>query len=95
MVPGMYHCSGGPGPNAFDALSPLVSWVEKGKAPDTIVATKYVNDTPPAIQLTRPLCVFPKVTRYNGSGSTTSAANFTCVADEPDVNQTPAPKYGP
>jgi feruloyl esterase len=95
MVPGMYHCSGGPGPNVFDALTPLVSWVEKGVAPDTIVATKFVNDTPPAVQMTRPLCVFPKVAKYNGSGSTSIAANFSCIADENDFNQTPAPKYGP
>jgi feruloyl esterase len=95
MVPGMYHCSGGPGPNAFDALSPLVKWVETGVAPETIVATKFVGDTPPAVQMTRPLCVFPKVAKYNGSGSTSIAANFTCVVDEHDFNQTPAPKYGP
>jgi feruloyl esterase len=95
MVPGMYHCSGGPGPNTFDALTPLVTWVETGVAPETIVAAKFVNDTPPAIQMTRPLCVFPKVAKYNGSGSTSIAANFTCVADEPDFNQTPAPQFGP
>ncbi len=95
MVPGMYHCSGGPGPNVFDALSPLVAWVEKGVAPETIIATKFVNDAPPAVQMTRPLCVFPKVARYNGSGSPSIAANFTCVTDENDFNQTPAPKYGP
>jgi feruloyl esterase len=95
MVPGMHHCSGGPGPNVFDALTPLVTWVEKGVAPDTIMATKFVNDTPPAVQMTRPLCVFPKVAEYNGSGSTTVAANFTCVAGEHNFNQTPAPKYGP
>jgi feruloyl esterase len=95
MVPGMFHCSGGPGPNVFDALTPLVTWVETGVAPETIVATKFVNDTPPTVQMTRPLCVFPKVAKYNGSGSTSIAANFTCVADELDFNQTPAPKYGP
>jgi feruloyl esterase len=95
MVPGMYHCSGGPGPNTFDALTPLVSWVETGEAPETIVATKFVGDTPPAVQMTRPLCVFPKVAKYSGSGSTSIAANFTCVADEHDFNQTPAPKFGP
>ncbi len=95
MVPGMYHCLGGPGPNVFDALTPLVHWVEQGKAPETIIATKFVNDTPPAVEMTRPLCVYPKVARYNGIGSTSVAANFTCVADEPDFNQTPAPKYGP
>jgi feruloyl esterase len=95
MVPGMYHCSGGPGPNVFDALTPLVTWVEGGVAPDTILATKFVNDTPPAVQMTRPLCVYPKVAKYNGSGNTNSAASFTCVADEADFNQTPAPKFGP
>jgi feruloyl esterase len=95
MVPGMYHCSGGPGPNVFDALTPLVTWAETGVAPETIVATKFVNDTPPAVAMTRPLCVYPKVAKYNGSGSTSVAANFTCVTDEPDFNQTPAPKYGP
>jgi feruloyl esterase len=95
MVPGMFHCSGGPGPNTFDALTPLVNWVEGGVAPDTILATKFVNDTPPAVQMTRPLCVFPKVAKYRGTGSTSIAANFTCVADEPDFNQTPAPKFGP
>jgi feruloyl esterase len=95
MVPGMYHCSGGPGPNAFDALTPLVKWVETGVAPETIVATKFVLDTPPAVQMTRPLCVFPKVAKYAGSGNTSFAANFTCVADEHDFNQTPAPKFGP
>jgi feruloyl esterase len=95
MVPGMYHCSGGPGPNVFDALTPLVSWVETGAAPETIAATKFVDDTPPAVQMTRPLCLYPKIAKYRGSGNTNIAANFICVADEHDFNQTPAPKYGP
>ena len=84
MVPGMYHCSGGPGPNVFDALTPLVQWVEQGVAPETIVATKFVNDTPPAVQMTRPLCVFPKVAKYTGSGDPNVAANFVCVAHDRD-----------
>jgi feruloyl esterase len=54
-----------------------------------------VADTPPAVQMTRPLCVFPKVAKYNGSGDTNNAASFTCVTDENDFNQKPAPKYGP
>jgi feruloyl esterase len=91
----MYHCSGGPWPNVFDALTPLMTWVEAGVAPDTIIAAKFDNSTPPVVEMTRPLCVYPKVAKYNGSGSTGIAANFTCVADEPDFNQTPAPKYGP
>jgi feruloyl esterase len=92
MVPGMYHCAGGPGPNVFDAL---VTWVEAGVAPETILAAKFVNDTPPTVQMTRPLCLYPKVARYNGSGSTSAATSFTCVIDEHDFNQTPAPKFGP
>jgi feruloyl esterase len=95
MAPGLYHCSGGPGPNTFDALTPLVNWVENGVAPETILATKYVADTPPAVLMTRPLCVFPKVAKYRGNGSPTVAASFTCVPGEPAFNQTPAPKYGP
>ena len=95
MVPGMYHCSGGPGPNSFVFLPSLVSWVENGTPPDAVTATKYVNDTPPTVQMTRPLCVFPKVATYNGSGSVNVAANFTCVPHANDFNQTPAPKYGP
>ncbi|QPF84125.1 tannase/feruloyl esterase family alpha/beta hydrolase [Bradyrhizobium genosp. L] len=95
MVPGMYHCSGGPGPNTFDALTPLVKWVEGGTAPDTILATKFVADTPPAVQMTRPLCVFPKVAQYDGSGSASAATNFSCVVHDTEFNQKPAPKYGP
>ena len=95
MLPGVYHCAGGPGPNVFDALTPLVQWVEQGVAPETIVATKFVADTPPAVQMTRPLCVYPKVARYKGSGDSNVAASFVCVTDERDDNQTPAPKFGP
>jgi feruloyl esterase len=94
MVPGMYHCSGGPGPNVFDALTPLVQWVEGGIAPQTITATKFVDSTP-VVQMTRPLCVYPKVAKYKGSGDSNVAANFVCVTDERDFNQRPAPKYGP
>ena len=78
----------------FDALTPLVQWVEQGVAPETIVATKFVNDTPPAVQMTRPLCLFPKVAKYTGSGDPNVAANFVCVAHDLD-SQTPAPKFGP
>jgi feruloyl esterase len=95
MVPGIYHCLGGPGPNVFDTITPLVNWAEQGVAPETIIATKFVNDMPPTVQMTRPLCVFPKVAKYKRSGATNDANNFTCVTDEPDFNQTPAPQYGP
>src|SRR5262249_28101037 len=69
MAPGVYHCAGGPGPNVFDALTPLVNWVEGGVAPETILATKFVNDTPAlGVQMTRPLCLYPGVAKYKGSG---------------------------
>ena len=54
-----------------------------------------MNDAPPAVQMTRPLCVFPKVAKYKGNGDTSVAANFICVTDEPDFNQTPHTQYGP
>lgn len=59
--------------------------------PETITATKFVDDTPPAVQMTRPLCVFPRVAKYNRTGGTNAAANFTCVTDENDFNQKPGP----
>lgn len=75
MVPGMLHCSGGPGPSSFDMLGALENWVEKGQAPERIVAsrtTKGVTDR------TRPLCVYPNVAVHTGRGSTDEAANFVC-----------------
>jgi len=53
--------------------------VEEGVAPKSIVAVKYVNDNPASgVQRTRPLCAYPKVAMYKGSGSTNDAANFAC-----------------
>jgi feruloyl esterase len=83
MAPGMGHCGGGPGPNVFDSVSALEAWVEHGQAPKEIVATKYVNDNPAAgVAMTRPLCPYPARAAYKGKGSTSDAANFTCVTDE-------------
>jgi feruloyl esterase len=75
MVPGMLHCSGGPGPNSFDALSALDHWVDKKQAPDQMVAS---HSTRGAVDRTRPLCVYPRVAVYKGTGSTDAAENFTC-----------------
>jgi hypothetical protein len=97
MVPGMQHCGGGPGPNDFGALSPapadpdrsmmksIEQWVEKGAAPQKIVATKYKVDGNPAsgVARTRPLCPYPLVAKYSGSGSTDEAANFSCALNRP------------
>jgi len=91
MAPGMSHCGGGPGPNQFgqiggdgdadhDLTVALQRWVEKGVAPTKIIATKFVdNDTAKAVQMTRPLCVYPKAAKYKGAGSTNDASNFTCA----------------
>jgi len=89
MVPGMQHCGSGPGPDSFGATpggpqadsghsmsAAIERWVEKGKAPDKIFATKYAAGR---ITRTRPLCPYPQVARYSGSGSTDDAANFTCA----------------
>jgi feruloyl esterase len=77
MVPGMGHCGGGDGTSTFDMVSALDQWVVQGKAPDKIVASKVVNGI--AVR-TRPLCPYPQVATYKGSGSTDDAANFTCKA---------------
>lgn len=87
-VPGMGHCSGGPATDQFDVLTPLVAWVEQGQAPARIAASARgtgnaggVNADLPAgwaADRTRPLCPYPQVARYNGSGSLESADSFTC-----------------
>ena len=75
MIPGMGHCSGGEGPDTFDQISVIEQWVEQGKAPAQIIAT---HSTAGKVDRTRPLCPFPQVARYNGSGSIDEAANFSC-----------------
>lgn len=91
MVPGMGHCAGGIGPRNFgqgspvagdaehDVLTALETWVEKGVAPERLIGTG-VTGTQPQQPLTRPLCVYPQVTRYKGSGDVNAAANFSCAA---------------
>ena len=75
MVPGMGHCSGGEGPNAFDMVGALEQWVEHGQAPDRIVASHSTNG---AVDRTRPLCPYPMVAVYKGTGSIDAADSFTC-----------------
>jgi feruloyl esterase len=75
MVPGMAHCGGGEGTSNFDMLSALEQWVEKGKAPDSIPASRVANGQ---VDRTRPLCPYPQVAQYKGSGSIDDTANFSC-----------------
>ena len=76
MLPGMGHCSGGEGPDSFDKIGVLEQWVEKGKAPEEIVAS---HRTAGKVDRRRPLCPYPQVAKYKGSGSIDDAANFVCV----------------
>jgi feruloyl esterase len=75
MVPGMGHCGGGEGPNTFDMMTALEPWVEHGKAPDRVVASRVEAGK---VERTRPLCAYPQVARHSGTGSTDEAANFAC-----------------
>ena len=73
LVPGMTHCFGGQATDKFDMLDAITAWVEKGQAPDRIVAT---SRSMPGIS--RPLCPFPKVARYRG-GDKQAADSFQCT----------------
>ena len=89
MVPGLAHCQGGKGPTVFgnhgqqapnanatnDLLMALDHWVERGVAPDSIIASELIGGK---ATVTRPLCAYPKKAVYGGSGSTNAAANFVC-----------------
>ena len=77
MVPGVTHCGGGDGTDTFDLLSALERWVESGEAPNRITASKIIDGT---VTRTRPLCPYPQVAAYIGTGSTDVAANFVCRA---------------
>ena len=98
MVPGMGHCAGGPGANAFGQYSTtpglkndnknnvyraLEAWVEHGTAPEKIIATKYIDDKPEkGVSFTRPLCPYPDVPVYDGVGDIKKAKNFSCKLGE-------------
>jgi feruloyl esterase len=76
-IPGMFHCRGGPGCSQVDWLTPIVAWVEEGKAPE-ILPSAHVEGG--ATTLTRPLCRYPFVAKYKGSGDVKAAENFSCEA---------------
>ena len=80
-VPGMGHCSGGPGPTSFDALAALEQWHEHGLAPSRLLG-RHLTDG--AVDRTRPLCAFPTVPRIDRPGSPDAAESFSCVAPKPD-----------
>lgn len=89
LAPGMGHCRGGIGPNAFDAIGALEDWVERGQAPARLLAVKQAGlekvgglASPAQVarggERTRPLCAYPQVAAYRGSGSIDDARNFDC-----------------
>jgi hypothetical protein len=95
MVPGMQHCSGGPGTDSFGQGATAVrdaqhnvelaleEWVEKGSAPAAIIATKYDGGDPAkGVKMTRPLCPYPQIAKYKDSGDTNDASNFVCAANK-------------
>jgi pimeloyl-ACP methyl ester carboxylesterase len=81
LAPGVFHCGGGTGPQVFDSFGALVQWVENGKAPDQIVASRVESGV---TVRTRPLCAYPYVARYDRKDDPSSAASFDCK-----------PNYGP
>ena len=95
MAPGVEHCTGGPGPGGFGQLGiptakgakfglfdALEDWVEKDAAPQDIFATRYASGEAGGMKpaMTRPLCAYPQVAKYNGSGDPNDAASFACAA---------------
>jgi feruloyl esterase len=77
MMPGVAHCGGGVGPDRVDSVTAVIDWVEKNKAPDSLLASKVTNGN---VVRTRPLCPYPQVARYKGQGNIDDAANFSCAA---------------
>jgi hypothetical protein len=97
LVPGMAHCGGGAGPNRFgngaggaaasrdadhDIFTALERWVEQGAAPQRVIGTGRAADDS-SKPLTRPLCPYPQVARYHGTGDVNDAANFSCAVNTP------------
>ena len=77
MAPGMQHCGNGPGPNQVNYMGALERWREGSTAPDQLIASHVANNR---VDMTRPLCPYPQVATYKGTGSTNDAANFVCKA---------------
>jgi feruloyl esterase len=77
MMPGMNHCRGGDGPDTFGQVKAIEQWVEQGKKPTQILASHLRNGQ---VDKTRPICAYPQVAKYNGSGDVNDAANFSCAS---------------
>jgi feruloyl esterase len=84
VVPGMGHCFGGDGCGTFDKIAAMDKWIESGKAPDQMLSTKVQAGN---VLMSRPLCAYPEVAEYKGSGDITQADNFVCAAPKPTIMQ--------
>ncbi|WP_380871655.1 hypothetical protein ACFB49_26120 [Sphingomonas sp. DBB INV C78] len=83
MVPDMQHCVGGAGPNTLDLMPVLEDWVERGVAPTQIVAAKHSGDDPSKpVERTMPICPYPAMARYTGSGNLNDARSWQCDPDD-------------
>lgn len=77
MVPGMMHCAGGDGPDQFNKMAVIERWREAGETPKAIIASHVTGSQ---VDRTRPLCPYPQMAVYKGTGSINDAASFTCKA---------------
>ena len=77
MLPGVLHCAGGPGPDRVDWVEAIRAWVEDGQAPERLLATKLGEDD--EVTMTRPVCPYPQVAVYDGSGDPNDEASFACA----------------
>jgi feruloyl esterase len=90
MMPGVLHCQGGLGPSQFDSMTPLVDWVERGTAPDRLVAS--LKQDGKTIR-SRPLCGYPAVAKFTEGGNKDDAASFVC--SPPAAPTSPSPHRNP
>ena len=77
MLPGVLHCAGGPGPDRVDWVEAIRTWVEDGRAPERLLAAKLGEDG--NVTMTRPVCPYPQVAVYDGSGDPHDHASFACA----------------
>jgi len=91
MVPGMHHCGGGPGPNVFDPLGPLIGWVQFDRPPPELEAFHFTNNDPTMpVDRSMPLCPYPQVAVYNNVGPVNLATSWMCENPRAPVLAHPA-----